>query len=103
MRLDTRAFGVAAGVTAGVVFSLCSLAVAIAPAPAAAFASYLVHMDLSGLPRTLTLRSFLGGLVAWTIGTGLTFAFAAWVYDRLIAAAHTEPTAASQQPATPHA
>jgi hypothetical protein len=95
MRLDARAFGVAAGVTAGVVFIVCSLAVAIAPGPATAFASYLVHMDLSGLPRTLTLRSFLGGLVAWTLGTGLMLGFAAWVYDRLIAAAHTEWTAAS--------
>ena len=98
MRLDARAFGIAAGATAAVLFAICSLAVAVAPEPTTAFFGYLIHMDLSQLPRTLTLASFIGGLIAWTLGTGLTFWFAASIYNRLIATSVAAPVAASQPP-----
>jgi hypothetical protein len=84
MRLDTRAFAFAAGMTAAVLFTLCALAVAIAPGPTTAFFGYLMHLDLSTLPMTLTLGSFVGGLVCWTLGTALTFGFAASIYNRLV-------------------
>jgi 2TM family of unknown function (DUF5676) len=54
MRLDARAFGLAAGGTAGVLFILCALAVAIAPEATTAFAGYLIHLDVSGMSRALT-------------------------------------------------
>lgn len=84
MRLDTRAFAIAAGTTAGVLFTLCAVAVAVAPGPTTAFFGYLVHLDLSALPRTLTVGSFIGGLICWTLGTALSFGFAAIVYNRLV-------------------
>jgi hypothetical protein len=84
MRLDTRTFAIAAGATAAVLFTLCALAVAIAPGPTTAFFGYLVHLDLSALPRTLTLASFVGGLICWTVGTAFTFGLVGWVYNRLI-------------------
>jgi hypothetical protein len=99
MRLETRPFGIAAGATAAALFTLCSLAVAIAPAGTTAFFSYLVHMDLSSLPRTLTVGGFAGGLIAWTLGTGLAFTFAAAIYNRLVAPASKAPAAAGHQPA----
>jgi len=37
-------------------------------------------MDLSGLPRTLTFGTFIGGLVAWTLGTALTFGLVAAIW-----------------------
>lgn len=83
MRLDARAFGVAAGAAAAVLFILCAVAVAIAPDATTAFASYLIHMDLSGMSRSLTFGSFVGGLLSWTVGTGLTFWLAASIYNRL--------------------
>jgi hypothetical protein len=70
--------------TAAVVFTLCALAVAGAPGPTTAFFGYLTHLDLSTLPLTLTLGSFVGGLIGWTLGTALTFGFAAAVYNRLV-------------------
>jgi len=91
MGLDTRAFGLAAGATAAVLFTLCSLAVAVAPEPTTGFFGYLIHMDLSGLPRVLTVGSFVVGLVSWSVGTGLTFALAAAIYNRL--AGVTSPAA----------
>lgn len=38
MKLDARAFGLAAGATAAVLFLVCALAVAIAAGPTTAFA-----------------------------------------------------------------
>lgn len=83
MRLDARAFGVAAGATAAVLFTVCALAVAIAPGATTAFAGYLIHMDLSGMSRSLTLGNFVGGLICWAVGTALTFWLVAAIYNRL--------------------
>lgn len=101
MRLNTRAFGMAAGVTAALLFTVCSLAVAVAPDATTAFFGYLVHMDLSGLQRTLTPASFIGGLVAWTFGTAIAFGLAAEIYNRLIAAAFMAPAKQHQAAARP--
>ena len=84
MRLDARAFGLAGGATAAVLFIICALAVAIAPGPTTALAGYLIHMDLSGMSRALTLGSFVGGLICWTVGTSLAFGLVAAVYNRLV-------------------
>ena len=75
MKLDARAFGLAAGLTAGALFVICAIAVAIAPEATTAFAGHLIHVDLSGLSRSLTLGNFVGGLVCWTAGTALAFWF----------------------------
>ena len=83
MRLDARAFGVAAGAAAAVLFILCALAVAIAPDATTALASYLIHMDLSGMSRSLTFGSCVGGLLIWTLGTGVTFWLVASIYNRV--------------------
>ena len=99
MRLNARTLGMAAGATAAVLFIVCSLAVAVAPGATTAFFGYLVHMDLSGLPRTLTLGSFIGGLVAWTFGTALTVGLAAAIYNRLIEVAPAIPATARHQAA----
>lgn len=82
MRLEPRAFGLAAGATAAVLFILCAAAVAVAPGSTTSLAGFLVHMDLSGMARSLTVTNFVGGLVIWTLGTGLTFALAGWLYNR---------------------
>lgn len=84
MRLDTRAFAIAAGTTAAILFVLCALVVAIAPGLTTAFFGYIVHLDMSGMRRELTAASFIVGLIAWTSGTALTFALAAMIYNRLI-------------------
>jgi membrane protein YqaA with SNARE-associated domain len=99
MRLDARAFGTAAGIVAAVLFIVCALAVAVAPVSTTAFASYLVHMDLSGMARTVTLGSFFGGVIVWTLGTGLTFGLAAAIYNRLVTGASTTRVSAATHPA----
>jgi len=99
MRLNARAFGLAAGATAAVLFTACSLAVAVAPTATTAFFGHLIHMDLSGLPRTLTFSSFIGGLFAWTLGTALAFGLAAAIYNRLTGAGFAAPAATRHEAA----
>ena len=82
MRLDSRAFGFAAGTVAGVLFSLCALAVAVAPDAATALASSLIHLDLTGFARTITWVGYFTGLVCWTLGVGLVFAAVGGLYNR---------------------
>lgn len=82
MRLDSRAFGLAAGTVAALLFTLCALAVAIAPAWTTALASSLIHLDLSGMARTITWGSFFSGLLCWTLGTGFVFAAVSGLYNR---------------------
>lgn len=103
MRLDTRAFAIAAGATAGVLFTFCALAVAAAPGPTTTLFGYLIHLDLTVLARPLTFVSFVTGLVAWTVGTGVAFAFAASLYNRLIGVGTAPQVAGRQQPASQHA
>jgi len=97
MRLDTRAFAIAAGMTAAMLFVLCAAGVAVAPGSTTAFLGYIVHLDMSGMRRELTVASFIVGLIAWTLGTALTFGFAAMMYNRLIESAAVKQTAAPAQ------
>jgi hypothetical protein len=98
MRLDARAFGIAAGAAAAVLFTICALAVALAPGPTTAVAGFLIHMDLSGMTRTISFGSFVGGLIAWTVGTAVTFAFTAAVYNRLLGLGSAQRAALGTQP-----
>ena len=82
MRIDPRALCLATGLSAAVLFVVCAAWVAVAPVAATQTFGFLLHVDLSGLARTLSWTSFLGGLVAWSAGVGLTFALAAWLYNR---------------------
>ncbi|HEV8123664.1 MAG TPA: DUF5676 family membrane protein [Gemmatimonadales bacterium] len=82
MRMDARAFGIAAGLTAAVLFIICATAVAIAPGSTTSVAGFLIHMDLSGMSRSISWGSFAGGLIVWSVGTGLTFGLAGWLYNR---------------------
>jgi len=83
--LDIRAFAWAGGLTAAVLFVVCAAAVAVAPEATTALAGFLIHTDLSEFGRTLTWGNFLGGVVTWALGTALTFALAAWFYNRVSA------------------
>ena len=82
MRLDIKSLAFAAGTAAAILFTVCSLAVAVSPGSTTAFASYVVHLDLGGFARPLSWASFVGGLVFWTIGVGLVFAAVAGLYNR---------------------
>jgi hypothetical protein len=84
MRLDPKAFGIAAGITAVVLFVVCALAVALAPDATTAVAGFLIHADLGAFTRTLTWGNFVGGLLGWGLGTALVCSLVAVVYNKLV-------------------
>lgn len=97
MRLDTRAFAIAAGLTAALLFTLCAAAVAIAPGPTTAFFGYITHLDMSGMRRELTVAAFIVGLIAWTLGAALTFGCVAMLYNHTVGPAAVKRAAARPQ------
>jgi hypothetical protein len=85
MRLDTRAFAFAAGTAAAVAYTICALAVAIAPVQTTAFLGFITHTDLSSLARPFGWEAFIAGVVAWWIIVAAVFGLTAWFYNRLVA------------------
>ncbi|HUE89442.1 MAG TPA: DUF5676 family membrane protein [Vicinamibacterales bacterium] len=84
MRIDARSFGLTAGAVAGVMFVLCSIAVALSPEATADTFGGLTHLALGGLARTPTWAGFVTGLVVWSVGTAAVFGTAAALYNRLV-------------------
>ena len=83
MKLDSKAFGIAGGVAAAVVSVACALIVAVAPEFATNLFGNVVHLDLTPLARKVTWGNAVGGALFWGIGTGVVFAFGAWLYNRV--------------------
>ena len=83
MKLDTRAFAIAASIIAAALFLICAFFVAVAPEATTRFAGHLIHVDLSGFTRTLSWGNFFGGLLCWTLGTALVTSALSLIYNRL--------------------
>lgn len=83
MKLDTLAIANATGVVTAVLFTLCALLLAVAPAAAYAGFSYLFHAELAGIAYAMTWGVYLGGLIAWVAGMWLVAGALAWLYNRL--------------------
>lgn len=84
MTLDTRAIALAGSVTGALVFGVCAALVAVAPGTIAAFFSYVLHIDRTGLARAVTWRSYSGGLVCITLGTAVVLGFVGWLHNVLV-------------------
>ena len=83
MELDIRAFAIAAAIIAAALDTICAFFVAVAPSVPTTFFGYLIHSDLSVIPRSLTWGAFFIGLVEWTLGAAIVAGAAAWLYNRL--------------------
>jgi hypothetical protein len=85
MRIESRAFGIAAGGVAALTYVACAVLVAVAPEATQAVFSYVFHVDLTTLSRSLSLLSFAVGLVVFSAFIGLCASLTAWLYNALIA------------------
>lgn len=82
MKLDPKAFGLAAGAVAAVLFILCVIGVATVPGFTTAVGGLLLHVDLSGITRSLSWGNFIGGLIGWGVGSALVCWLVAALYNR---------------------
>lgn len=83
MKLNIRAFTGATAIVTAVVFTLCALAIALAPDAAYATFSFLFHTDLTNLAYPMGWSGYFGGLAIWVLGMGLVAAAGSWLYNRL--------------------
>ena len=80
--IDSRSLGIAAALAVGLAFTLCSLIVAVSPGTLARFASYALHLDITGLSRAITPASFLVGLGFVMLYAGAVVSATAGIYNR---------------------
>jgi hypothetical protein len=83
MRLKPKALFLASGIVAAVSYVICALAVAVAPDPTARFFSYVFHIDLTGLSRSISWGGFFGGVLSFSIVSAALVGLTAWTYNRL--------------------
>lgn len=85
MKLNVRALSFASGIVSAVSFVVCALAVAVSPGLTSRFFSYVFHVDLTGLSRTITWGNFFGGMLLFSVGVAIFVGLTAWCYNRLAA------------------
>ena len=84
MEIKSSAFGIAVGIVVAAAFTICSLFVAVAPEATAEFIGYLLHINLTGLPRSISRANYFAGVIGLGIWTALWAAAAAQVYNRVV-------------------
>ena len=82
--LDPSALAFASGLVTALVWTLCTLAFALAPGAAASFSSQLFHLDVTGLVQPITWGGYLMGLICWSLGAGLVVGATGALYNRLL-------------------
>lgn len=81
MKLNVSAFGFAVGIVMAAAFTICAFFVAVAPDATAAAIGYLLHINLSGLTRSITWLSYVAGVLAIGLWAALWAAVAAAIYN----------------------
>lgn len=89
--LDARAFGLSAGLIAAALTTLCAIALAIAPNGTTTVASTLLHLDLTGMSRSLDWGVYFAALFGWGFGAGVIFWAAAALYNNFARGESPEP------------
>lgn len=85
LKLNIKALSFASGIVAAASFIVCALAVAASPGLTSRFFSFVFHIDLTSLSRTITWASFFGGMLLFSVGVAIHVGLTAWCYNRLAA------------------
>ena len=84
MKLDATKFAIAGGITAGILWIICSLMVWSMPSGMMSMSSYMMHEDYSSMRWQMGFGGILFGLIAWIfIGTVICWLFAT-IYNKLV-------------------
>ncbi|MGL6162230.1 DUF5676 family membrane protein [Microbulbifer sp.] len=84
MKLHACKFGIAAGISFGIAWLLCSLLVMLLPGMAMSVSGDMLHMDITDMGWHLTAMGVFIGLIAWVIVAGFIGWLLAWIYNRLV-------------------
>lgn len=83
MSLKASSLGLAAAIVTAIGFGICGLLFAIAPAPTAAVVSWVLHIDVTGMSRSISVPQLLIGLVLVGAYFGVIVGLIAGLYNRL--------------------
>ena len=84
MRVDARSLGLAAAVVAAIGFGVCGILFSIAPGPMASFASWVLHIDITAMSRSMSAPQLVIGLMLVGAYVGLVVGLTAGLYNRLM-------------------
>ena len=84
MKIRAVTLGIAVGIGSAVLWTICSLLVALAPEPSMALTRSLFHVASGGPAWGITWGGYLVGLGVWTVGSGIFAWFCAQLYNRLL-------------------
>lgn len=93
MSVNVKALTTASAIVAAVSYSICALLVAVAPQGMATLGSYILHMNLESIWRSVTLQSGIIGGVLFTLIVAVLISLTGWIYNRLSADRDAEETA----------
>ncbi len=83
MTLNANKLFLATAAVFGILWIICSALVALFPGPMLTMTGYMVHSDLLSFQWLLTWTSFIGGLVLWSLLSGLVVWLVAVTYNRI--------------------
>lgn len=84
MKLEASRLGLAVGVGSAILWTLCSVLVALAPQPSLAVTRSLFHVASGGPVWGVTWGGFVVGLLVWSVGSGLFAWVCAGLYNRML-------------------
>ncbi len=83
MRIQAVTLGIAVGIGSAVLWTICSLLIALAPEPSMALTRSLFHVSSGGPAWGVNWGGYLVGLCVWTTASGIFAWFCAGLYNRL--------------------
>ncbi len=83
MNINSTKFGIASGLTASILWLICSVIVMVAPAMMLSVTGDMMHMQFNGMGWNLTLYGVCIGLIAWFAVAGISAWLLATIYNKL--------------------
>lgn len=83
MRIKSLSLGLSAAVITAIGFGICGVFFAVAPGPTSAFLSWVLHIDITGMTRELSVPNLLAGIVLFGAYVGVVVGLIAALYNRL--------------------
>jgi len=84
MELKARPLGVAAAIVTAIGFGVCGVLFSTLPGPTAAVVSWVLHIDITGMQRSISVVQLIIGLILVGAYIGVIVAVTAAFYNRLV-------------------
>ncbi len=83
MRLSPTSLAAASAIAIAIIWTLCSVLVAILPSIMMSMTGHMIHAHMDDFSWRLTVTGYLVGLIAWSAWAAVTGWLIALVYNRI--------------------